>query len=126
MLISQQARAGIPVNHDFHPERGPNHQEWSSYSTTATLSSSERQEHMFLLKRPDHMRCGHASIPRFPTLVGMLYQESTPEHTTHHTQASPNRTKIIAKWLLIVGIFGFVMSPIVGISVGPGNPVYTQ
>src|SRR5947207_3068741 len=73
MLISQQARAGIPVNHDFHPERVPNHQEWSSYSTTVTLSSSERQEHMFLLKRPDHMRCGHASIPRFPTLVGMLY-----------------------------------------------------
>src|SRR5438874_3563559 len=73
MLISQQARASIPVNHDFHPERVPNHQEWSSYSTTVTLSSSERQEHMFLLKRPDHMRCGHASIPRFPTLVGMLY-----------------------------------------------------
>src|SRR5437764_15333185 len=73
MLISQQARADIPVNHDFHPERVPNHQEWSSYSTTVTLSSSERQEHMFLLKRPDHMRCGHASIPRFPTLVGMLY-----------------------------------------------------
>src|SRR5205823_14242959 len=73
MLILQQARADIPVNHDFHPERVPNHQEWSSYCTTATLSSSERQEHMFLLKRPDHMRCGHASIPRFPTLVGMLY-----------------------------------------------------
>src|SRR5439155_18071400 len=76
MLISQQARAGIPVNHDFHPKRVPNHQEWSSYSTTVTLSSSERQEHMFLLKRPDHMRCGHASIPRFPTLVGMLYKLS--------------------------------------------------
>src|SRR5881398_2239170 len=73
MLILQQARADIPVNHDFHPERVPNHQEWSSYCTTAVLSSSERQEHMFLLKRPDHMRCGHASIPRFPTLVGMLY-----------------------------------------------------
>ena len=37
---------------------------------------------MFLLKRPDHMRCGHASIPRFPTLVGMLYQNALTEFQT--------------------------------------------
>src|SRR5207247_10260723 len=93
MLISQQARAGIPVNHDFHPERVPNHQEWSSYSTTVTLSSSERQEHMFLLKRPDHMRCGHASIPRFPTLVGMLYQRLCCGLSACEWQLSTYRTR---------------------------------
>src|SRR5207253_10217103 len=97
MLISQQARAGIPVNHDFHPERVPNHQEWSSYSTTVTLSSSERQEHMFLLKRPDHMRCGHASIPRFPTLVGMLYNTSSFFRTVRKRCEMPNVRKLSAE-----------------------------
>src|SRR5207247_4381665 len=93
MLISQQARAGIPVNHDFHPERVPNHQEWSSYSTTVTLSSSERQEHMFLLKRPDHMRCGHASIPRFTTLVGMLYLLG--DHRDSRTVGRPGHGRVV-------------------------------